>query len=134
MNAQVLQAEQSFVLHVAGFAPEKWVRFVANIELDDDCCDSINLFIVQNGQELKKFDTGDPIHGRKYHGLVEPIRKVWEAHSRTWKVADVVVDFTGNYIIRYGYEYRRLAEPMNMDGVTILKDYITRFADEIPRR
>jgi hypothetical protein len=134
VDARVLQAEQAFALHVAGFAPANWVRFVANIELDEDCCDSISLFIVQDGQELSKIDAGDPDHAHKYHGLLEPIREVWEAYSRAWKVADLVVDFTGKYTIRYGYEYHRLAEPMNMEGVTILKDYLTRFAAEIPRR
>jgi hypothetical protein len=134
MNARVLQAEQALALHVARFAPANWVRFVANIELDEDCCDSICLFIVQDGQELCKIDTGDPAHGLHYHGLLDPIREVWEAYGRAWKVADAVVDYTGKYTIRYGYEHRRLAEPMDMAGVTVLRDYIARFAADIPRR
>jgi hypothetical protein len=134
MNARVPQAEQALALHVAGYAPANWVRFVANVELDEDCCDSISLFIVQDGQELSKIDAGDPAHGRRFHGLLDPVREVWVAYGRTWKVADVVVDFTGDYSIRYGYEYRRLAEPMDMAGVTVLRDYIARFAADIPRR
>lgn len=134
MNERILQAEQALAVHVAAFAPDNWVRFVANIELDGDCSDAISLFIIQDSQELSKIDAGDPAHGRRFHGLLDPVREVWEAHSRAWKVADVVVDFTGRYTILYGYEYRRLAEPMDPTGVMVLRDYIARFAAEIPRR
>jgi hypothetical protein len=134
MNPRVLKAEQSLVLHVADYAPSDWVRFVSNIELDEDCCNAISFFVVQEGDKLRKVDTGDPVHGSRYHGLLRPIREVWESYGRQWKVADLVVDFTGDYRIHYGYQYRRLAEPINLAGVTILRDYLERFASEIPRR
>src|SRR5262249_54061952 len=45
MNPAILEAEKSLVLHVADYAPTNWVRFVSNIELDDDCCDALSLFV-----------------------------------------------------------------------------------------
>jgi hypothetical protein len=47
---------------------------------------------------------------------------------------DIVLDFTGKYSICYGYEHRRLADEINVEGFMVLRDYISRFADEIPRR
>ncbi|HEV3310445.1 MAG TPA: hypothetical protein VG815_08000 [Chloroflexota bacterium] len=34
--------------------------------------------------------------------------KLTTTYGRKWKVADVAVDLTGKYSIRYGYEYDRL--------------------------
>jgi hypothetical protein len=134
MNSKVLAAEQALVLHIARFAPKNWVRFVANIEIEDGCSDYICKFIVQDQGELREINTGDPDHGNAYHQLLGPLESLWDAYYRKWKVADVVLDYTGKYSIQYGYEYARLAEPMKTEGLTVLKDYTKRFASEIPRR
>jgi hypothetical protein len=134
MISNVQEAEQALVLHIAQFAPQNWVRFVANIEIEDGCSDYVCKFIVQDQGELHEINTEDPGHGATYHHLLDPLKSLWVASDRKWKVADVVLDYTGKYSIRYGYEYARLAVPMKKEGVTVLKDYAKKFGSEIPRR
>jgi hypothetical protein len=92
------------------------------------------MFIVQEGAGFREINTGDPAHGQKYHGLLQPLNALWAAYDRQWKVADVTLDFTGKYTIKYGYEHRRLADDFDVEATKILNNYVERFRHELPRR